>query len=246
MNSSSYDGTHAVTRSLTIGLPPKPAESKTLPITVNKNRVSSGKEVTVSWSTTNTSGVNFKIPCVVDGSGSVSAALLVGTSTTPIPCGDLAFKDPLPATGTSTLQFTNTSMVTQQMTLFIIPQINNSTYDATKGQSISLTIDPTNKIEANTQPPALVTATPSNSVAKLHYNFSKNLSLGSKNADVTALQNFLKDDKEIYPEGSVTGYFGPATQRALQRFQVKYGIAKKGEAGYGSVGPKTRAKLNTL
>ncbi|OGY59090.1 MAG: hypothetical protein A3B23_01535 [Candidatus Colwellbacteria bacterium RIFCSPLOWO2_01_FULL_48_10] len=77
--------------------------------------------------------------------------------------------------------------------------------------------------------------------------FKLDLALGSQNASVTALQNFLKaQGVDIYPEGSVTGYFGPATTRAIQRFQVKYGIANEGEAGYGNFGPKTRAKANQL
>ena len=78
------------------------------------------------------------------------------------------------------------------------------------------------------------------------YNFLKYLTFGSRGVDVTALQNYLKSFKDLYPEGLVTGYFGPATLRAVQRFQVKYGLAKKGDAGYGVVGPKTRAKLNEV
>ncbi len=34
--------------------------------------------------------------------------------------------------------------------------------------------------------------------------------------------------------------------RAVQRFQEKYGLAKKGDPGYGEVGPGTRAKLNQI
>jgi peptidoglycan hydrolase-like protein with peptidoglycan-binding domain len=48
---------------------------------------------------------------------------------------------------------------------------------------------------------------------------------------------------EIYPEAKVTGYFGPATLKAVQRFQEKYGVATAASSGYGLVGPATRAKL---
>jgi len=66
------------------------------------------------------------------------------------------------------------------------------------------------------------------------------------NADVTALQKVLAADSTLYPEGKVTGFFGALTRKAVGKFQEKYGIASPGDAGYGNVGPKTRAKLNEL
>ena len=61
--------------------------------------------------------------------------------------------------------------------------------------------------------------------------------------EVTMLQRFLAQDSQVYPEAEVTGYFGPATERAIQRFQVRHGIVSKGDyasTGYGRVGPRTR------
>lgn len=72
------------------------------------------------------------------------------------------------------------------------------------------------------------------------------LRLGSSGSQVNDLQNFLKSQVDIYPEGLVTGYFGPLTREAVERFQERYGIASEGDAGYGLVGPKTRAKINSL
>lgn len=70
---------------------------------------------------------------------------------------------------------------------------------------------------------------------------------GSSGSQVTALQNFLKSQgSNVYPEGLVTGYFGPLTREAVERFQEKYGIANEGDPGYGLVGPKTRAKIGSL
>ena len=82
--------------------------------------------------------------------------------------------------------------------------------------------------------------------AALGYNFVRPLALGIRHGDVTNLQKALKTDSSIYPEGKVTGYFGPATLKAVQKFQEKYGIASSGTAGYGRVGPATRTKLNEL
>ena len=60
------------------------------------------------------------------------------------------------------------------------------------------------------------------------------------------LQQFLASDKSVYPEGIANGTFGPKTKAAVQRFQEKYGIAKKGQVGYGLLEPKTRAKIKAL
>lgn len=61
--------------------------------------------------------------------------------------------------------------------------------------------------------------------------------------DVTRLQTLLAKDPAVYPEGLVTGYFGPATLAAVKRFQLKEGLVTEGSPGYGLVGPATRAAL---
>ncbi|MBY0294333.1 peptidoglycan-binding protein [Patescibacteria group bacterium] len=66
------------------------------------------------------------------------------------------------------------------------------------------------------------------------------------NGEVTRLQQFLAQNSSIYPEARVTGYFGPATERAVQRWQAMKGLVSSGDAdstGYGYVGPKTRAAM---
>ncbi|MBI4992825.1 MAG: peptidoglycan-binding protein [Candidatus Magasanikbacteria bacterium] len=78
-------------------------------------------------------------------------------------------------------------------------------------------------------------------VASISYKFTKSLYRGIKNDEVRALQEFLKQSPEIYPEGLVTGYFGPLTEAAVKKLQEKYGIET-----VGIVGPKTRQKLNEL
>lgn len=93
---------------------------------------------------------------------------------------------------------------------------------------------------------AIQAAQPAPSGVALGFNFVRPLALGLRHADVSKLQEALKTDSSVYPEGLVTGYFGPTTLRAVQKFQEKYGIAAKGEVGYGLVGPKTRARLNEL
>ena len=74
----------------------------------------------------------------------------------------------------------------------------------------------------------------------------RTLKKGLRGSDVSALQELLKTDPTIYPEGSVTGYYGVLTVAAVQRFQTKYSIGHYATPGYGGVGPLTLAKLNEV
>lgn len=67
------------------------------------------------------------------------------------------------------------------------------------------------------------------------------LDFGARGTNVTNLQTFLAANPAFYPEGLVTGYFGPLTFAAVKRFQAFYGIAQ-----VGRVGPITLAKINEL
>ena len=69
----------------------------------------------------------------------------------------------------------------------------------------------------------------------------RHLREGMTGDDVELLQEILATDPEIYPEGLITGYFGPLTKRAVKNFQKKAGIEQ-----VGLVGPKTTAKINEL
>lgn len=78
------------------------------------------------------------------------------------------------------------------------------------------------------------------------FTFSKDLKLGDRNIDVKNLQDVLKKEGCFPTNIDSTGYFGAITKTSVQKFQIKYNIAKLGEGGFGLVGPKTRAKLNSL
>ncbi|MEK9179828.1 MAG: fibronectin type III domain-containing protein [Patescibacteria group bacterium] len=72
------------------------------------------------------------------------------------------------------------------------------------------------------------------------------LRFGAIGEEVEELQKLLAKDPAIYPEGLVTGYFGPLTRAAVQRFQRKFAIVSGGAedtTGYGAVGPNTSAAL---
>lgn len=77
--------------------------------------------------------------------------------------------------------------------------------------------------------------------------FTTSLNKGVQSEDVIRLQKLLSTKPEIYPTGLVTGYFGALTEKAVQTFQLKYGIVNsKIDTGFGVVGPKTRAKLQEV
>ena len=76
------------------------------------------------------------------------------------------------------------------------------------------------------------------------FTFTRYLTVGKSGDEVKKLQELLSANPSIYPEQLTTGYYGLATQRAVQRFQAAYGIANSSNSGYGEVGPSTRSKLN--
>ncbi len=69
---------------------------------------------------------------------------------------------------------------------------------------------------------------------------TRQLQLGMSGSDVSTLQSFLAQDRSIYPQGLVTGYFGALTRSAVRNFQARNGIAT-----VGRVGPQTLSAINT-
>ena len=58
-------------------------------------------------------------------------------------------------------------------------------------------------------------------------NLTRTLSLGDSGQDVSSLQQFLKD-QGFFSYPSLTGYFGPVTQAAVEAFQSAHGIVSSG------------------
>ena len=67
------------------------------------------------------------------------------------------------------------------------------------------------------------------------------LERGMTGEDVRYLQEFLKEDPTIYPEGLVTGFFGPLTEAAIIRFQERNGLVPNGIFDF-----QTREKINNF
>ena len=83
--------------------------------------------------------------------------------------------------------------------------------------------------------------------------FNRTLRAGTTHSDVKRLQVLLNTDPDtqiatigVGSPGNETEYFGKLTQRAVERFQKKHGLASSGTpetTGFGLVGPATRAKI---
>lgn len=114
--------------------------------------------------------------------------------------------------------------------------------------------DQTTTVVTTTTNPTNVETTVSNNefpvvvikVSGISDTVKRQLKFGINGEDIKLLQTLLSHDSSIYPEGLVTGYFGNLTRKAVQRFQEKYGVAGSKTAGYGEVGPRTKAKLIEL
>lgn len=124
-----------------------------------------------------------------------------------------------------------------------IPQISTSTPTSTVNILNTNIIPP--KITSNEiilQFSGATTSTSSTTLPSAKFTYT--LKKGMRNNDVKRLQQLLATDKEVYPEGSITGYFGSLTEKAVGRFQLKYKVILSiKDTGYGIVGVKTRAKL---
>ena len=72
----------------------------------------------------------------------------------------------------------------------------------------------------------------------------RDLRKGMSSEEIKAIQQILASDPDIYPEGTISGYYGPLTEKALKRFREKYGI--KDEDKEDRIGQKTLEKLYEL
>ncbi|HEY4521867.1 MAG TPA: peptidoglycan-binding domain-containing protein [Candidatus Paceibacterota bacterium] len=92
-----------------------------------------------------------------------------------------------------------------------------------------------------TTPVAPTVAQPSSVAVSVSPVFNSDLNKGMRNNDVSRLQELLATDSSIYPDGTVSGLFGPLTEQAVKKFQAKYSLPQ-----VGRVGPATRAKLEEV
>lgn len=84
--------------------------------------------------------------------------------------------------------------------------------------------------------------------ASASVDIPRTLSFGSRGTDVVSLQRFLIARGLLSPD-SATGYFGRATEKAVQEWQSRNGIVSSGtpdSTGFGVVGKRTREALRGI
>lgn len=59
---------------------------------------------------------------------------------------------------------------------------------------------------------------------------------GNSGEFVKDIQSILKNDSLIYPQGLVTGFYGPATEQAIKKLQEKYGLPQTGVVDSPTIG----------
>jgi hypothetical protein len=102
---------------------------------------------------------------------------------------------------------------------------------------------------ASCVPTTPTTPTTPTAPGSVKVTITRPLYLNVSGEDVRQLQRFLNANgftvatSGAGSSGNETTFFGPATERAVQKYQCARGIICSGY-GYGSVGPKTRAQLN--
>ncbi len=248
ISTDAYDALQGI--SLPLDIPGRTLQKSILVnyFTAPKLKITSGDSLDFSWNATNASGINLQLAC----NNTIAVRTSQSTTTSEIlRCGTPTFDQILPAVSNTTLYFTNNSVSEQTLSIFLLPQNDDGTYNGMIGKKLDIVIMP----PGSAAPPASVTAAlPTSEPASANtgikvvhtVTFTQYFYKTSRASQVKALQQFLAQDKTLYPEGLITGYFGALTELAVQRFQERYGIAKNGDEGYGIVGPKTRAKLNSL
>lgn len=244
ISDSSYDQTHAESIVFEVASE-KIMPAQILNFVATPPTVASDDNFVLLWSTLHTNAVTLQMSCV-EG---VSALWVTSTTTAPLPCGKVLSDTGYAPNSSTTVSFLNTTNDEKTVTFTLYPQLAGGGFDGIYTKKVSVMVYPKGKVPEKASVPTALTqaVTPLQaSVSSQKFVFSRLLRLGTRNTDVTELQKILAQDKSVYPEGSVTGHFGPATQRAIGRFQVKYNLIKSGQPGYGQVGPKTREKLNSM
>ena len=206
-------------------------------VTVNNYQSDSSSVLTFTYALgtgTTSFAVSSATGALGAGSGSGGTPIVGGSSSSSAPAPSPVISQTQTATVSQGGKINSQDLLAK---LFLVLQ----------AQGIKIPAGISKQIQSTVTSPTVDTSEPAEEPSVELQALTRGLSIGSKGDDVKILQQFLKDQGEsIYPEGKVTGYFGQLTLKAVQKFQEEQEIAQKGVAGYGFVGPKTRAVINEM
>lgn len=255
-----YDATHALSRSVFVKTAVAAPKPEGVSLKTSADFIHPDSLLEVTWSTAHAQGANIFVQC------EPALYVMVQGSTT-VPCNRSISSSSLGESGTTSLSFVYTGYTPQTVQLQLLVQNSDGTSILTpfakkvtvypKGMALPASLSlgapsvSSSNMAAIYSPPSSNQGMVSSSLPRgttIQKNGVVTISLerGMKHAQVRILQAILAQDTELYPTGEVTGFFGALTEAAVKRFQLRYGIAKPGDAGYGFIGPKTRAKLNSM
>lgn len=216
------------------------------------------------------SGSSATVASIEVNSASFSAVLNSGSTITvsssnlydiPVSPANLVTSETCSSTESSI-----TITATETVTITITPTTDacwNPVVSSGGGGKV-ISLSPKSKVELEPEPESETLTSPDeDSVAETPTTisttpvlFTTTLRRGVQNTDVKRLQQLLNSDLDtqissagVGSVGNETNYFGSLTERAVQKFQVKYGIVSSGTpstTGYGLVGPQTILKLNEV
>lgn len=130
-----------------------------------------------------------------------------------------------------------------------MPWKNLTLVTAAPSQSVTTSTSTTTTSTTTTPTTSTTTSAGTNPTsASCTAPITSRLTYGDRNAQVLVLQKFLASI-DLLDEENTSGYFGPLTRAAVQKFQVNNSIVSSGTpetTGYGLVGPKTAQAINTM
>lgn len=78
------------------------------------------------------------------------------------------------------------------------------------------------------------------------HQFDLDMEYKQTSMEIVVLQDCLKYEG-LFPDNiDSSGYYGSITRKAVQKFQLRYGVTTENGPGYGRCGPKTRDMLNNI
>ncbi len=217
-----------------------------LAFAVNDVTLTSDAIISVSGYNLNIAGGQYTVDSIVVSSSSSSFDVTLSTGATfKISSADRRKLTVSPTTNVTVTSVCNSTLssvdikATAATTVTVTPSTTDLCVSSDGGGGMFVIY---NYSQATPATPAAAALEHASSVAQsVSPAFNKDMVRGQRSDDVKRLQQLLATDKSIYPEGLATGFFGPATERAIRAFQKKHGLPQ-----VGRVGPATRAKLQEV